>query len=168
MSSGIPPIKSYLIQAIFDWCTDCGFTPHLSVLVTPDVRVPSDYVRDGEIVLNIGQLATHALKISKQEISFMGRFAGKPQEVSVPVFNVLAIFAKENGQGISFETSSSKITEHVEKSDISVSKASLQLISENESENPHKNLDIAKNKKDSKKLSKSKKKTNSSHLTIIK
>ena len=97
MSSGIPPIKSYLIQAIFDWCTDCGFTPHLSVLVTPDVRVPSDYVRDGEIVLNIGQLATHALKISKQEISFMGRFAGKPQEVSVPIFNVLAIFAKENG-----------------------------------------------------------------------
>ena len=77
MSEALPPIKSYLIQAIFDWCTDCGFTPHLSVLVTPDVRVPSDYVKNGEIVLNIGQLATHALNISKQEINFVGRFAGR-------------------------------------------------------------------------------------------
>ena len=168
MSEAIPPIKSYLIQAIFDWCTDCGFTPHLSVLVTPDVRVPSDYVRNGEIVLNIGQLATHALKISKQEISFMGRFAGKPQEVSVPIFNVLAIFAKENGQGVSFETSTSKITEHVEKTDDTVSTSSLKLISENESINLSKNPAKTKNKRVSKKSSNSKKKIKSNHLTIIK
>jgi stringent starvation protein B len=168
MNDAMPPIKSYLIQAIFDWCTDCGFTPHLSVLVTPDVRVPSDYVRNGEIVLNIGQLATHALKISKQEISFMGRFAGKPQEVSVPIFNVLAIFAKENGQGISFETSSSKITEHVKKSDESFTQTSLKLISENEPENFLKKPVKVENKKTPKKSSASKKKTKTNHLTIIK
>ena len=168
MSEGLPPIKSYLIQAIFDWCTDCGFTPHLSVLVTPDVRVPSDYVKNGEIVLNIGQLATHALKISKQEINFVGRFAGKPQEVSVPIFNVLAIFAKENGQGISFETSSSKITEHVEKLDDLISKTSLKLISKNESNRPFKDPEKSKHKKASKKSQTSKKKTNPNHLTIIK
>tara|TARA_B100001094_G_scaffold49313_1_gene44750 strand:- start:182 stop:688 length:507 start_codon:yes stop_codon:yes gene_type:complete len=168
MSEALPPIKSYLIQAIFDWCTDCGFTPHLSVLVTPDVRVPSDYVKNGEIVLNIGQLATHALNISKQEINFVGRFAGKPQEVSVPIFNVLAIFAKENGQGISFEASSSKITEHVEKSDDISLKTSLKLISKNESNKPFKNPAKPKHKKASKKSQISKKKTNPNHLTIIK
>jgi stringent starvation protein B len=147
MNEAIPPIKSYLIQAIFDWCIDYGFTPHISVLVTPDVRVPSDYVRNGEIVLNIGQLATHALKISKQEITFMGRFAGKPQEVSVPIFNVLAIFAKENGQGVSFEITSSKITDHQHKTDTSVSKASLKLISENESKSDPENSGKSRNKK---------------------
>lgn len=168
MNEAIPQIKSYLIQAIFDWCVDCGFTPHLSALVTPDVRVPSDYVRNGEIVLNIGQLATHALKISKQEITFVGRFAGKPQEVSVPIFNVLAIFAKENGQGISFEITSSKITEHQEKKDPSILRASLKLISENESKSTPERLAKPGNKKSPKKASKSNKKINPSHLTIIK
>jgi stringent starvation protein B len=168
MSDSIPSIKSYLIQAIFDWCIDCGFTPHLSVIVTPDVRVPNDYVRNGEIVLNIGQLATHALKISKQEISFMGRFAGKPQEVSVPIFNVLAIFAKENGQGISFEITSSKITEHQEIPDSLGSKTSLKLITENATQTLYDNLNKSKKKKTPKKALLPSKKNNSSHLKIIK
>ncbi|OUT97934.1 MAG: ClpXP protease specificity-enhancing factor [Betaproteobacteria bacterium TMED41] len=168
MKPVIPPIKSYLIQAIFEWCTDCGFTPHLSVLVTPDVRVPSDYVRNGEIVLNIGQLATHALKITKQEITFMGRFAGKPQEVSVPIFNVLAIFAKENGQGISFEITSSKIAEHQESNNPPILKNSLKLISENETLLFAKDASKTHNKKSSKKAPKQNKKNNSKHLKIIK
>lgn len=168
MSDVPPPIKSYLIQAIFDWCTDCDFTPHLSVLVTPDVRVPSDYVKDGEIVLNIGQLATHALKISKNEITFMGRFAGKPQEVSVPIFNILAIFAKENGQGISFELTSTKITEHLHYSDSSAGKSSLKLISEKQKNAPLEKLSKEESKKLSKKPKAKVKKIKSNHLKLIK
>ena len=145
MSETIPSIKSYLIRAIYDWCKDCNYTPHLSVLVTPDVRVPKDYVKNGEIVLNIGALATHGLQISNNEITFVGRFGGKPQEVSVPIFNVLAIFSKENGQGISFEITSSKITDHKHVPEIQNAKTSLRVISESENKSSRKET---KNTKD--------------------
>ncbi len=168
MNSTVPPIKSYLIRAIFDWCSDSEYTPYLSVLVTPDVRVPSDYVRNGEILLNISSLATNSLKITNQEITFMGRFAGKPQEVVIPIFNVLAIFGKENGQGISFEITSSRITEHKETTETTVSKTSLKLISENEPKISEEPLKKSEKNKSSKKITKVRKKNNTGHLKIIK
>ena len=95
--------KPYLLRAIFDWCVDQGFTPHLQVRADNSARVPREYVRDGQIVLNIGPEATHQLQIGNEEITFQARFNGAPFPVRVPVQRVMAIYARENGQGMGFE-----------------------------------------------------------------
>lgn len=95
--------KPYLLRAVYEWCVDNGFTPYVSVVVDPQTRVPMEYVRDGEIVLNIGPLATSHLKMGNDVIQCSARFAGVQKELSIPVYAVAAIYAKENGQGMSFE-----------------------------------------------------------------
>jgi stringent starvation protein B len=95
--------KPYLIRAIHEWCSDNGLTPHLAVAVTDQVRVPTEHVRNGEIVLNIGVLATDKLQITNEEISFQARFSGRVQQILVPMENITAIYAKENGSGMAFE-----------------------------------------------------------------
>lgn len=99
----LPSTKPYLIRAIYDWCVDHGFTPHLAVAVDEATRVPREYVRDGQIVLNVSPLATHRLVLGEQEITFEARFGGRPYSVVVPIGRVIAIFARENGQGLAFE-----------------------------------------------------------------
>lgn len=94
--------KPYLIRAIHEWCSDSGLTPYLSVRVTPETRVPTEHVRNGEIVLNVGYDATHRLTIGNDLIQFSARFGGVSRECSVPVEAVTGIFAKENGQGLFF------------------------------------------------------------------
>jgi stringent starvation protein B len=98
--------KPYLIRAIQEWCADSGLTPHLAVKVDAATRVPMEYVKNGEIVLNIGTAATHRLTIDNDIIRFSARFGGVSRECSIPVEAVSAIFARENGQGISFESQS--------------------------------------------------------------
>jgi stringent starvation protein B len=95
--------KPYLIRAIYEWCSDCGYTPYLSVRVDPNTRVPAAYVKRGEIVLNIGHLATRNLTISNDRIQFSARFDGVSQEISIPMEAVAGIFSRENGQGMLFE-----------------------------------------------------------------
>lgn len=95
--------KPYLIRAIFDWCTDSGFTPYVAVAVDETVRVPAEFVNNGEIVLNVSALATSRLLIDNEAISFQARFSGAPREVYVPMAQVIAIYARENGQGMAFE-----------------------------------------------------------------
>jgi stringent starvation protein B len=95
--------KPYLIRAIYDWCTDCGFTPYVAVAVDETVRVPAEFVRNGEIVLNVSALATSRLLIDNDAISFQARFGGVPREVHVPMARVIAVYARENGQGMAFE-----------------------------------------------------------------
>ncbi len=95
--------KPYLIRAIYDWCTDSGFTPYIAVAVDDTVRVPTEFVNNGEIVLNISQLATSRLLIDNEAISFQARFGGVPREVYVPMGRVIAVYARENGQGMAFE-----------------------------------------------------------------
>lgn len=95
--------KPYLVRAIHEWCTDNGLTPYLAVSVTEGVRVPSEHVRNGEIVLNIGMLATDKLVISNDDISFQARFSGRVHQIFVPMDNVVAIYAKETGNGMAFE-----------------------------------------------------------------
>jgi len=97
------PTTPYLIRAIWEWCTDNGLTPYLSVKVAGDTRVPAEFVRNGEIVLNISADATRKLKIGNELIQFSARFGGTSREVSVPVGAVQGIFAKENGQGLAFQ-----------------------------------------------------------------
>lgn len=94
--------KPYLLRAIYEWCGDNGFTPHLVVAVDAQTRVPMEYVKGGEIVLNIGAGATRNLLIGNDFIRFSARFGGVPREIEVPVSTVLAIYARENGEGLSF------------------------------------------------------------------
>jgi stringent starvation protein B len=103
--------KPYLIRAIHEWCVDEGFTPYLSVAVDQSSRVPLEFVRDGEIVLNVGLDATHQLHLGNDEITFQARFGGKAFPVKVPIARVQAIYARENGQGMAFEVSETDTAE---------------------------------------------------------
>jgi stringent starvation protein B len=97
--------RPYLIRALYEWCTDNGLTPYVAVLVDDSVRVPREYVKDGEIVLNISFDATSSLKLGNDFIEFKARFAGTPREIMVPVARIIAIYARENGQGMAFPVS---------------------------------------------------------------
>ncbi|WP_204250067.1 ClpXP protease specificity-enhancing factor [Rhodoferax koreensis] len=94
--------RPYLIRALYEWCTDNGFTPYVAVLVDDTVQVPREYVKDGEIVLNISFDATSSLNLGNEFIEFKARFAGTAREIQVPVSRVIAIYARENGQGMAF------------------------------------------------------------------
>ena len=94
--------RPYLIRALYDWCTDNGLTPYVAVLVDDSVQVPREYVKNGEIVLNISFDATSSLKLGNEFIEFKARFAGTAREIMVPVNRVIAIYARENGQGMAF------------------------------------------------------------------
>ena len=98
--------KPYFIRAIYEWCSDCGFTPYLSVRVDERTRVPMEYVKNGEIVLNVSLNATRNLTINNELIQFSARFNGVSREVSIPVDRVQGIFARENGQGAFFTVES--------------------------------------------------------------
>lgn len=95
--------KPYFLRAIFEWCIDQGFTPYVTVAVGPHTRVPREFVKDGQIVLNIGPEATSQLLIGNTEITFQARFSGVAFPVVVPIESVVAIYAKENGQGMAFD-----------------------------------------------------------------
>ena len=97
--------KPYLLRAIYEWCTDNGYTPYLAAMVDANTRVPREFVKNGEIVLNISFSATSGLKMDNDLINFHARFGGVAREISVPVENVVAIYARENGQGMAFEVS---------------------------------------------------------------
>jgi stringent starvation protein B len=94
--------RPYLIRALHDWCTDNGFTPYLAVYVDRSVQVPVEYVKNNEIVLNASFEATSGLQLGNDVISFKARFGGAPREIVVPVDHVIAIYARENGQGMAF------------------------------------------------------------------
>src|SRR3954451_5616477 len=94
--------RPYLVRALHDWCTDNGFTPYIAVFVDSTVRVPAEYVKNNEIVLNVGFEATSGLKLGNEFIEFKARFGGVAREIVVPVDHVVAIYARENGQGMAF------------------------------------------------------------------
>ena len=96
-------LKPYFLRAIYEWCADHGYTPHLVVFVDENACVPKAYVKDNQIVLNIKDTAVQRLKMDNEWIEFVARFGGKPFEIAVPVSNVMGIFARENGQGMAFE-----------------------------------------------------------------
>ena len=95
--------KPYLIRAIHEWCMDSGYTPYLAVKVNEHTRVPMEYVKNGEIVLNLSYDATHKLTIGADLVQFSARFSGVSRECTVPMGAVTGIFARENGQGMFFE-----------------------------------------------------------------
>lgn len=95
--------KPYMIRAIHEWCVDQGFTPYLSVAVDARTRVPREFVKNGEIVLNVGPEATQALILGNEEVTFQARFSGRAYPVVVPIERVVAIYARENGEGMAFQ-----------------------------------------------------------------
>ena len=108
-----PSTRPYLIRAMYEWCTDHSFTPYVAVKVDASVQVPRDFVQGGEIVLNISFDATSSLQLGNEFIEFKARFGGKPRDIMVPINRVMAIYARENGQGMSFPVSDSPLGQTV-------------------------------------------------------
>lgn len=116
--------KPYLLRAIWEWCVDQGFTPYLTTLVDEDTRVPPGYARDGQIVLNLSPDATGQLQMANDFISFQARFGGAAHSLVIPVANVVAIYARENGQGMAFEPE----LEAVEDASVAVQDPSADVV----------------------------------------
>lgn len=95
--------KPFLVRALYEWCVEQGYTPYLAVRVDKKTRVPTEFVKNGEIVLNVGPLATHKLTMDNDWVLFNARFNGTSQEVAVPFAAVIGIFAKETGYGMGFQ-----------------------------------------------------------------
>jgi stringent starvation protein B len=120
MTQDVPTTSTrpYLIRALHEWCGDNGLTPYVTVLVNHNVQVPREFVKDGEIVLNISFDATTGLQLGNEFLEFKARFGGVVRDIFVPIDRVAAIFARENGQGMAFpldDRSESKIGERREK-----------------------------------------------------
>jgi stringent starvation protein B len=99
----LPSTKPYLLRALYEWCTDNGFTPHIVVQVDANTVVPAEYVRDGQIVLDIGADATGRLLIYNEALQCTVRFGGVARDLWIPVGRIAAIYASENGAGMPFE-----------------------------------------------------------------
>ncbi len=107
--------KPYFLRALYEWCTDNGFTPYITVAVDGSTRVPNEFVKDRQIVLNISFSATSSLKIGNDFLSFAARFGGVARDIVVPIERIAAIYARENSHGMAFEvtevTQATQITE---------------------------------------------------------
>ncbi|WP_342323362.1 ClpXP protease specificity-enhancing factor [Kosakonia sp. BYX6] len=116
--SQLSPRRPYLLRAFYEWLLDNQLTPHLVVDVTlPGVRVPMEYARDGQIVLNIAPRAVGNLELANDEVRFNARFGGVPRQVAVPMAAVLAVYARENGAGTMFEPEAAYDEEVVSQND---------------------------------------------------
>lgn len=94
--------RPYLLRALYEWCTDNGYTPYIAAYVDETVQVPREHVKNNEIVLNISMDATSSLKLGNEFVQFKARFSGTAREIMVPIDRVIAIYARENGQGMAF------------------------------------------------------------------
>ncbi|WP_404820026.1 ClpXP protease specificity-enhancing factor [Vibrio rhizosphaerae] len=104
------PRRPYMLRAFYDWLLENDLTPHLVVDATlPGVRVPVEFIQDGQIILNIAPRAVGNLELGNDVLTFNARFGGRPHSVIVPIFAVQAIYARENGAGTMFEPEDSYI-----------------------------------------------------------
>jgi stringent starvation protein B len=108
---GLASTKPYLIRALYEWCTDQGLTPYLSVAVDRSTQVPKAYVKEGQIVLNLSPDAVHQLVLGNEFITCSARFGGVAQPISVPIARVAAIYARENGNGMAFDIEDAPVKE---------------------------------------------------------
>ncbi len=95
--------KPYMIRALYEWCCDNGYTPYLAVVVDAKTIVPRQHVKGGEIVLNVSSMATSRLTLGNERVEFQARFSGVAQQLSIPIGNISAIYARETGHGMAFE-----------------------------------------------------------------
>lgn len=102
--SQMSPRRPFILRAFYEWLLDNDLTPYLVVDVTlPGVQVPMEHARDGQIILNIAPQAVGNLELGNDEIHFNARFSGTPRKLIIPLYAVLAIYARENGAGTLFE-----------------------------------------------------------------
>ena len=129
-SSTMPELstKPYLIRAIYEWCADSSFTPYLSVRVDQHTRVPLEYVKNGEIVLSLSPQATRNLTIGNELIQFSARFNGVSREITVPIYAVQSVFARENGRGEFFHPESTP-EQATNQAHVTVTPPALQSVS---------------------------------------
>ncbi|ARU06917.1 ClpXP protease specificity-enhancing factor [Comamonas serinivorans] len=125
--------RPYLLRALYEWCGDNGLTPHVAVAVDDTVVVPHEFVKDGEIVLNISQDAAHGLRIDNDAVTFKARFSGVARDIYVPVGRVIALFARENGQGMGFPPEDTPVYEGDDAAD---AKPAMQLVTSTEEQAP--------------------------------
>jgi len=97
------PTKPYLLRALFQWCVDNGYTPHVAVRVDSKTQVPAEYVKGGEITLNVSPNAVHKLQMGNDLVEFSARFGGVARQISVPIANIYALYARETGHGMTFD-----------------------------------------------------------------
>jgi stringent starvation protein B len=102
------PTKPYLLRALYEWCVDNGYTPHLAVKVDSRAQVPQEYVKNGEITLNISPNAVHKLQMGNELVEFSARFGGVARQISVPITGVYALYARETGHGMTFDVDGPK------------------------------------------------------------
>ena len=96
--------QPYFLRALYEWCVDCGHTPYLTVRVDKQTRVPQAFVKDGQIVLNVGPSAVRNIHMDNDWVTFSARFGGMSHSIEIPVGNVIAIYARETGEGMAFES----------------------------------------------------------------
>src|SRR3990167_3219825 len=108
MATAEIPTKPYILRALYEWCVDNGYTAHLAVKVDSRAQVPAEYVKNGEITLNVSPSAVHKLQMGNELIEFSARFAGVARQISVPVANVYAVYARETGHGMTFDVDAAK------------------------------------------------------------
>ena len=135
--------RPYLVRALYEWCTDNGLTPYVAVSVDDSVQVPREYVKNNEIVLNISFDATSSLNLSNDFIEFKARFAGSSRDIMVPMERVIAIYARENGQGMAFPMGAAPQAEGtpsplavVNQPQVATDSKVVQLVPPDEQENP--------------------------------
>lgn len=122
--------RSYLLRALNEWIHDNGMTPHIVVdALQKDVIVPTEFVSSGKIVLNMSATAIHGLIIDSDFMSFSARFSGKAMDVIVPISAIMAIYAKENGQGMVFTDEGGHAATDTASTETSTSKQAKSAVS---------------------------------------
>lgn len=107
----LPPTRPYFIRALYEWCCDHGFTPYLQVMPDEHTQVPLEFVREGQIVLNVHPESVNGLQIDNDQINFQARFSGKVQTISIPIGRIAAIYSRENGVGMGFDVEESLVSD---------------------------------------------------------
>ncbi len=122
-------LKPYLIRSIYEWIVDNNKTPYLLVDATMEhTIVPSEFIKDGKIILNILPDAIQGLLLGNEEIEFSARFSGTPMQVRIPLPSVISIYAKENGKGMVFEKEDGEAPPPPEKNSSTPQKPTLRVV----------------------------------------
>ncbi|MGI2065683.1 ClpXP protease specificity-enhancing factor [Shewanella sp. MF08487] len=123
----LTPNRPYLLRAYYDWLMDNQLTPHVVVdAFVKGTQVPQQYVKDGQIVLNIAAGAVGNLQISNEFVEFNARFGGVPQQVMLPMAAIVAIYARENGSGTVFDIEDAYLIDDEVDSSLSVVKTNAK------------------------------------------
>ena len=120
--------KPYLVRSIYDWCADSNFTPYISAKIISGVKVPKNYIKSNEIILNLSIESTSKLIFNNKFISFTTRFNGKNEDIFLPMESILGIYSKENGEGIFFEVDESMLGEKEKNKERGIKKSHLSLV----------------------------------------